>query len=101
MTASGRSGHLTARGCSGPAVGKTLPRLWSFAGRQRPRQIEPLARGAVAVSKQPSDRAVEIFRDALGRRVDDAVARMDDQDLAHHHLALGTEVDAALEAALE
>src|SRR5688572_12940248 len=64
-------------------------------------QVETLARGAVAVGEQAPDGAIGFFRDPLGGRVDDAVARVHQQDLADHQLALGAELDAPLDPALE
>src|SRR5258707_8454258 len=74
--------------------------LWNLAGRQRPRQIEPLPRSAVAAGVETPDWQIA-FRDALGLRIDDAVAGVDEEDFAHDHFALGTELDATLDAALE
>ena len=41
------------------------------------------------------------FGDALGRRVDDALARVDQQDFADHQFALGAEFDPAFDLAFE
>src|SRR5688500_16671469 len=69
--------------------------------RQRPRQVEALASCAIALRKQAADRPVVLFGDALGDRVDDPVARVNQQDLAHHQLALGAEFDTPLDAAFK
>src|SRR5688572_18880979 len=64
-------------------------------------EVEALARGAVAVGEEAPDRPVVLFRDTLGARIDDAVARMHEQDLAEHELARGADLEQAIEAALE
>src|SRR6185437_12980266 len=58
--------------------------------RQFARQIEALARRAIPSRVKAADRAVAFFGDPLRRRVDDALARMHEKDLADHHLALGS-----------
>src|SRR3954467_8314932 len=65
------------------------------------RQVESLARRAVAIAEQAPDRAVVFLGDALGLRVDDAVARVHELDLAEHELARAADYDQALELALE
>ena len=76
------------------------PVRWNLAGGQRPRQIEPLASGAVAAGVEAADGEIS-FGDALGLRIDDAVAGVDQEDFADYEFTLGAEFDAALEAAFE
>src|SRR3954467_15748744 len=73
-----------------------LRRLRKFS-----RQVESLARRAVAIAEQASDRVVVFLGNALGLRIDDAVARVHELDLAEHELARAADHDQALELALE
>src|SRR3954447_16488645 len=71
-------------------------RLGKFSG-----QVEALARRAIAIAEQAPDRPVVFLGDALGLRIDDAVARVHELDLAEHELARAADHDQALELALE
>src|SRR5262245_13252824 len=78
------SGHLSADAAREQRYGssgryESLGVLRRLAGRQRAGQVEALAGRAVTLSEQAPDRAVEILGDALGGRIDDALARMDEQ----------------------
>src|SRR5690242_19040791 len=88
---------------------KTSRPVWadqtSVALRRRLRklagQVESLARSDVAIREQAAYRSVIGFRDALGLRIDDAVARVDELDVSQHQLARRADHDQAFHLAFE
>src|SRR5688572_9610794 len=90
-----RSARTTREKCVAVARRRRQKLLRNFA-----RQVEALARRAVAIGEEPPDRVVVFLGDALGLRIDDAVARVHELDLAEHQLTRRADHDQALDLAL-